>query len=172
MLRGFLAVAAVVATFRAPAAQEVTGEWLVKDKVAAITVDNCAGQMWGVVSWEKDPGGLDSNNPDPAKRRRPTLGMPVLLAMKPTLRNRWEGEIYNAQDGKTYSARITLANPNVLRVEGCLLGFLCGGEDWTRVSAENPIRGRRPSPGGKQRPFDVCSRIADVPGGTEKRGLK
>ena len=38
--------------------------------------------MWGVVAWEKQPGGRDSNNPDASKKSRPTLGMPILLDMK------------------------------------------------------------------------------------------
>ena len=51
-------------------------------RLANIRVADCNGNMWGVVSWEKTPGGRDTNNPDPAKQSRPTLGMPILLDMK------------------------------------------------------------------------------------------
>ena len=112
-----------------------TGDWLVSDGVAHIRVVDCGGRMWGIVAWEKEPG-TDQNNPDPAKRTRPTLGMPIILGMQPAQTNRWEGEIYNAENGKTYSGRIILTGPDTLRIEGCILGFLCGGQDWTRVKAE------------------------------------
>jgi hypothetical protein len=96
--------------------------------------------MWGAVAWEKVPGGRDSNNPDRAKQSRPTLGMPVLLDMKkdPDEQNKWSGKVYNAKDGKTYDSTITLETPNKLEIEGCVLGFLCGGETWTRVSEPIP----------------------------------
>ena len=57
-----------------------TGEWLVAKSVARIRIVDCEGRRWGVVSWELRPG-VDSNNPDRAKRSRPTLGMPILLRM-------------------------------------------------------------------------------------------
>src|ERR1700754_302512 len=89
-------------------AAEPLGEWLVEDGVATIRVVDCNGHLWGVVATEKTPGGIDSNNPDKAKRSRPTLGMPVLLDMQPDPdeKNKWAGHIYNAKDGKTYEASI------------------------------------------------------------------
>jgi len=81
--------------------------------------------------------GVGSYNPDPAKRNRSVIGMPILLDMKPTSSaNRWEGEIYNAEDGKIYSGSIALNSENVLRIEGCVLGFLCGGQNWSRAKCE------------------------------------
>jgi len=110
-----------------------TGDWLVANKYARIKIADCGGQMWGVVDWEATPGGFDRRNPDPHLRSRPTLGMPILLGMKRSQSNQWDGQIYNAEDGHTYSANISLLNPNMLRVQGCVLGFLCGGENWTRA---------------------------------------
>ena len=56
--------------------------------------------------------------------------------------NQWEGQIYNSEDGNTYSASITLSDPNTLRVQGCVLGFLCGGENWTRVEGQDTFGSR------------------------------
>ena len=109
-----------------------TGEWLVAKRVARIKIVNCDNRLWGVVAWEATPG-VDSNNPDPTKRTRPTLGMPILLGMEKVDANEWKGEIYNAEDGKKYSSSISLLNPDLLKVQGCVLGILCGGENWTRV---------------------------------------
>src|SRR3954469_7504661 len=85
-------------------AADPTGDWQVADGVANIRVAQCNGNMWGVVAWEKIPGGRDKNNPDPAKQSRATLGMPILLAMKKKAgAEAWEGQVYNAKDGQTYS---------------------------------------------------------------------
>jgi uncharacterized protein (DUF2147 family) len=124
----------------APAfALDPTGDWRVADGVANIRVAQCNGSMWGVVAWEKEAGGRDSNNPDASKRNRPTLGMPILLDMKHKPgTEQWEGQVYNAKDGQTYSSTITPTDANHLEIQGCVLGFLCGGETWTRVAPPIP----------------------------------
>jgi len=116
----------------------VIGDWLVKDGYANIRIDNCGGKMWGIVVWEKTPG-LDSENPDPAKRTRPTLGMPVLMGLSPAKEpGKWSGEIYNSNNGKMYSASISLADENTLDLEGCLVWPLCQTQKWTRVKSLPP----------------------------------
>ncbi len=154
--------------------------------------------LWGVVAWEATPG-VDRKNPDPNLRTRPTLGMPILLGMTPNQydKNKWEGEIYNSEDGHTYSANISLADPNTLRVQGCFLGFLCGGENWSRAdtsdtptgtssqksSVKPPSPARQPAPGHALQPTrpraaqpesseDVCLRVLGPAGLTHERGLK
>ena len=118
----------------------VVGDWLVKDGYANIRIDNCAGKMWGIVVWEKTPGGVDSENPDPAKKSRPTLGMPILLGLAPVPKEpgKWAGEIYNSQNGKMYTANISLADENTLDLEGCLVWPLCQTQKWTRVKTLPP----------------------------------
>ena len=67
------------------------------------------------------------------------LGMAILLDMKKKSgADEWAGQVYNAKDGKLYESTITLKSPNKLEIEGCVLGFLCGGETWTRVSGPIP----------------------------------
>ena len=112
------------------------GEWLVKDKTAHIRIVSCDAKMWGIISWTKEPG-TDSNNPDPARQNRPVLGLPILRGMRVSEDGGWDGDIYNADNGKIYSGNITLSSADVLHVKGCLLGhYLCGGEDWTRLPSE------------------------------------
>jgi uncharacterized protein (DUF2147 family) len=120
-------------------AADPTGDWKVADGVANIRVAQCSGNMWGVVAWEKTPGGKDKNNPDVAKQSRPTLGMPILIDMKkkPGV-DAWEGEVYNAKDGQLYSSTIKPIGADQLEIQGCVLGFLCGGETWTRVGPPIP----------------------------------
>src|SRR5579885_1133504 len=129
----FLALLLVLAAASpSQAVDDPSGDWLVAKRYAIIRIANCGGQIWGIVSWALRPE-LDKNNPDPSKRSRPTLGMPVILGMTMSKPQEWSGEIYNSRDGRTYDASISLSNPNVLHVEGCVLGVLCGGEDWSRV---------------------------------------
>ena len=124
----------------APAlAADPTGDWRVADGVANIRVAECNGSMWGAVAWEKKPGGRDTNNPDVSKQNRPTLGMPILIDMKkkPGV-DQWEGQVYNAKDGQFYSSTIKPVGSDQLEIQGCVLGFLCGGETWTRVAGPIP----------------------------------
>jgi uncharacterized protein (DUF2147 family) len=133
-MRAFLSLLLLVIILPTLAlAAEPIGEWMVASKKAHIRIVDCAGTLWGVVSWQQNPGGLDDKNPDPAKRGRPTLGMPVLMDLRANGPNHWDGALYNSNNGKTYTGGITLIAPNLVRVRGCVLGFLCGGEDWTRV---------------------------------------
>jgi uncharacterized protein (DUF2147 family) len=126
------------ATTARTAEPKPTGEWVVADKTARIHIAPCKDALWGVISWTEKPG-TDENNPDPALRDRPVVGMPILLNLKQAEPNSWEGEVYNAQNGKTYMAKISLAGEDVLRIEGCVLGGLfCGGENWTREAAVAP----------------------------------
>jgi uncharacterized protein (DUF2147 family) len=125
----------------APAlALDPTGDWRVADGVANIRVAECNGGMWGAVSWEQTPGGRDTHNPDVSKQNRPTLGMPILIDMKKKKPNadQWEGQVYNAKDGKFYNSTIKPVDADHLQIQGCVLGFLCGGETWTRVAGPIP----------------------------------
>lgn len=161
-----------------------TGDWLVAKQIARIKIVDCDGRLWGVIAWEAEPG-TDSKNPDPNLRNRPTLGMLVLLGMQPSKPNRWDGQIYNSQDGHTYSANISLVDPTTLRVQGCFLGFLCGGENWTRVETQDTQlvppaqktppksttarKATTPQPDSTE---DVCSKVLGPPGLPHERGLK
>ena len=114
------------------------GIWRVEDGKAMIRIVDCGGQYWGVVAWAKTPG-TDSKNPDPALKTRSTLGMPVLLGMRAGGQGKWTGHIYNAEDGQTYEGHISLTSANALRVEGCVLGIMCGGETWSRSAPTHAV---------------------------------
>lgn len=149
-----------------------TGEWRVADGTAVIRMVDCGTALWGVVAWQARSG-RDVHNPDPALRSRPTLGMPIVLNMRPTDEpGRFEGAIYNAKDGQTYDGTIALRSADTLHVEGCALGIFCGGEDWTRVPAQAPqVADREHGTTGegsvtRAPAAEICSRVAGVPGRT------
>lgn len=141
-------------------AADPIGEWMVADGSAQIRMEPCGNALWGVISWARDPG-FDSQNPDPAKRSRSIIGVPILRNMKQVSQNKWEGEVYNAKNGKMYSANIVLVSDDVLKIEGCVLGGLfCGGENWTRMP---PAKAATPIPRPREKPVAPGAKPKDNP---------
>ncbi len=58
-----------------------------------------------------------------------------MITMRPAGANAWEGSLYNFQDGKTYSGRMTMPSADSMSLSGCVLGGLvCRSQTWTRVN--------------------------------------
>lgn len=160
MRKLYLAVVLIVCMCGPAPAADPIGEWLVADGSAQIRIAPCADALWGALSWAREPG-FDSQNPDPAKRSRSIVGVPILRSMKAVGPNRWEGEVYNAKNGKMYSASIALQSDDVLKIEGCVLGGLfCGGENWTRIQ---PVAQTAPPPRPRDRPAAQGAKPKDKP---------
>jgi uncharacterized protein (DUF2147 family) len=135
-----LAALLAAAPAKARAGGGPDGIWLTQAGDAKVRVGRCGGGICGVVVWLKDPidsatgkPQVDDKNPNPALARRPIIGLALFSGMRPAGPNKWSGQIYNADDGKTYASKISVAGPSTLKVEGCV-GALCGSEDWTRTS--------------------------------------
>jgi uncharacterized protein (DUF2147 family) len=119
------------------------GNWLTENGRAKVAIVNCGGALCGNIVGLKEPNDpatgkpkIDSNNPDAAKRGRPMIGVQIVIDMKPdTTTDKWKGQVYNAEDGKTYSGSITLVNATTLNLEGCALaGLICKSQTWTRAN--------------------------------------
>ncbi len=128
--------------FSQPALDPV-GTWLTGDGRAKIKLEHCtegSEKLCGFVAWLKDPldddgqPRTDINNPDPAKRSRPSLGLPLLNGLKLDEDGRYAGEIYNADDGKMYSVTLAVETRTELHVRGCVMHILCGSQTWSRVA--------------------------------------
>lgn len=163
MRRICCAIVLAALTVAPAAAAEPLGEWLVKNGSARIRIEACANGLWGFVSWTKREG-VDSKNPDPAKRTRPILGIPIIRGMKPAGPGKWAGEIYNAESGKMYDASVVLETDDVLRVEGCVFGgIFCGGENWTRVPPQEAVPQPLSGPSAKPRSGKPRAIASDPP---------
>jgi uncharacterized protein (DUF2147 family) len=116
-------------------AAEATGEWLIEDGDARVRIAPCGADLCGHVAWIKEGSPtLDANNPDPAKRSRPLLGSAVLLGLKPSGAGQWTGSVYDAEDGRTYTGKLTIVDERHIRVSGCVLvGLICQSQTWTRT---------------------------------------
>ena len=123
-------------------AADPTGTWLTQTGGSRIKVADCGGALCGTIIWLKEPNDpdtgkpkTDKNNSDAAKRSRLLLGVQIVLGMKPAGADKWTGQVYNAEDGKTYSGNLTFSGGNSLQLQGCALGGLvCKGQTWTKVN--------------------------------------
>lgn len=71
----------------------------------------------------------------------------------------WKGDLFNPEDGKTYSGKIAYEAPNQLTLTGCLVAFLCQSESWTRIS-------------GPTKPAAPADQKGDAKPASEKAGEK
>jgi uncharacterized protein (DUF2147 family) len=115
------------------------GLWRAKDG-AQIRVAACGKQkvcgFIATTAQRLDPATgkppVDKNNPDPAKQKRPLVGVEILIGMAPSAPGVWSGRLYNDDDGRIYDGKIKELGPREIRIEGCA-GALCGGQELSRV---------------------------------------
>ena len=124
-MRAILVVSGLLLATGSALAADPVGEWLVKDRSARMKIVSCPqGQtqaLWGVI-WAQSRPGFDTANRDPSMKGRPLLGIPILIDMRQTRPNRWEGKIYDPKGtalisgGGIYDANVILiVKPDRLR---------------------------------------------------------
>jgi uncharacterized protein (DUF2147 family) len=122
-------------------ALDPTGTWHTQGRLAQVHIAKCAQDLCGTIVALKDPidpatgkPQTDTENEDPTKRTRAVMGLQVVTGMKPDGANRWSGQFYSPEDGKTVSGNLILKDANTLTVQGCIMGgLLCRSETWTRA---------------------------------------
>ena len=83
--------------------------------------------MCGFLAWEKE-----------TRRRVPTMGQKLFCKMKPSGEDWWAGVAFNPEDGKRYTAKLTLSGDHLVTA-GCVLGgLICQLFNWTRTRARAP----------------------------------
>ncbi len=142
----------------AAAPADPSGTWLTQDGRARVRIEACGpgnARACGYVVWMQKPdeGGtprLDARNPEAGKRARPVLGLQLLEGLRPNADDRYEGEIYNADDGKKYAVTVWRDGRDGLSVKGCLVAFLCSTQAWKRVDdvAPGQLAAATGAPGG------------------------
>ena len=124
-------------------AADPIGTWYTAGNRSQVRIAHCGGgALCGGIVWLKDPNDpktakpwTDINNPDPAKRTRPLIGVRIVLDLTPSSApDKWQGQVYNADDGRTYSGYLTMTGANALELKGCVFGgLICKSETWTRA---------------------------------------
>jgi uncharacterized protein (DUF2147 family) len=123
-------------------ADAVTGIWLTgsgKGKIEIFKGND--GHYNGKIFWMRDPLNedgkpkLDKNNPDPARKKAPLMGLQNLRGFRYEGDRVWaDGKIYDPEKGSDYSCKMTLVNDNTLDVRGFIGISLFGRTDtWKRV---------------------------------------
>jgi uncharacterized protein (DUF2147 family) len=131
-----------VAAVTPASAGDPRGIWMTDDGKAKVSIVSCGGGLCGNIVALTEPNDpatgkpkTDSNNPEAAKRTRPMIGVQIVIDMKQDSTDKWKGQVYNAEDGKTYSGSITLVNASTLTLQGCALGgLICKNRTWTRAN--------------------------------------
>ncbi len=132
-----LALAAALAGATAAQAAEPFGLWATPSHGGQVQISPCGAALCGRLitadNIRANPALTDINNRDPALRKRPVKGLPMLTGFigGPA---RWTGgRVYNPEDGRTYSGSIELVSADRLKLRGCVIAPLCKTQVWTRV---------------------------------------
>lgn len=136
------------ATLCMAASDDIVGVWYDQVKDAKIDVFKCGDKYCGKLVWLREPNyppgskegtpgtpKLDNNNPDPALRKAPRLGLEIVKDFQFAGDSLWKnGTVYDPKSGKTYSGKITMVSPKELHLRG-FVGISMFGrtEIWTRA---------------------------------------
>ncbi|MGH6855892.1 MAG: DUF2147 domain-containing protein [Aestuariivirga sp.] len=120
-------------------ASEAPGTWAMQNGKVTVNVTDCGSDLCGTIVSLKEPISkidgkpkIDRENPDPALRERPLIGLSILVSMKAAGDNQWQGAIYNPDDGKTYTGTVLL-DGGTMQVQGCVLKLFCKTNTFVRV---------------------------------------
>jgi len=121
-------------------ADRIVGVWFTEDDAGKVEIYKDEDKYYGKLIWGEDiengkAENLDSNNPDESLRNRPLIGLNLLKDFEYDGNDVWEdGEIYDPENGKTYSCKMTLAKDGKLNVRG-FIGFSLIGRTttWRKV---------------------------------------
>ncbi len=130
---------------------DILGVWNNQEKDAKIEIFKCGDKYCGKVislrepnypagSTEGMPGSPrhDNNNPDPAKRSRPIIGLQIMNNFIVVGEGTWTGgTVYDPKTGNTYRGKMRLVTPNELALRG-FVGIPLFGRStkWSRESTK------------------------------------
>ncbi len=113
----------------------ILGEWVNAKGDAKFKIYASDNKYFGSILWGTGRETKDVKNPDTSLRNRELVGLTILNDFVYEGSNVWaNGTIYDPNDGKTYSCKLTLKSPDKLDVRGYVGISLFGRtETWTRI---------------------------------------
>ncbi len=68
------------------------------------------------------------------KTEGPVVGVKMLFNMDKTNDgSKWKGKMYDPKGGGTYAGYVKILDDGRVKMSGCMMGFMCRSEKWTRV---------------------------------------
>ena len=120
-----------------PSADTVVGTWKTQTRNGTVNVAKCGSSICGTIITSdllaQKPDQADVLNKDESLRGRKLKGLQIVQG------GQWDGSawtggtVYNPDDGRTYSGKITPVDANHLKLRGCVFYPLCKTETWTRI---------------------------------------
>jgi uncharacterized protein (DUF2147 family) len=135
ILRAALSLSLLLVAGPALAATSVQGRWLTPAKDSVIEIAPCGPRICGrvakILKPAPDGNSVDRNNPNPALRARPILGLAILSDFSDA-GSQWSGTIYDPRNGKSYRSNLARNADGTLKVQGCI-AFFCQTQTWTKA---------------------------------------
>lgn len=132
------AMVSLASNFARADAGSASGTWVMENGKITVRVIPCGGNLCGKIVGMRKPltkkgePKRDKHNPNPSLRRRPVIGLTIMTGMKADGDRSWAGEIYNPDDGNTYTSHMTLEGDR-MNVKGCV-AFICEKMTFQRVN--------------------------------------
>ncbi len=127
----------VLAPLSARAADPI-GLWLTADGEAKIRITRCDKGICGVIVWLKEPLDTDGKpktdreNVDQELKKRPMIGLEIFHNLQQLAPNKYQGSLYNPDDGRTYDGTLELGTDGQIKVKGCVFsGVICDDDVWS-----------------------------------------
>lgn len=168
ILSAFLVFLFLSTSAHANQADAILGRWLTEKGEAVFEIGKTGEKYVGKIVWLQEPTYDDDDkeagkpvrdreHPDPEKRNQPIVGSCPLNGFEYTADNTWsKGTIYNADNGKTYKATLSLTEDGQLKVHGYIgISLIGGSTHWTRCEKLPEGRAKEAKPGkdqGKREP--------------------
>jgi uncharacterized protein (DUF2147 family) len=123
---GALALASISAS---ALSAEPYGIWKVGKGKVTIKIVDCGGELCANIVGLSEPmrdgkPKVDRHNKNASLRNRPLMGLQIASGLKQVAEGKWEGKVYNADDGNTYAAKVSVIDDSVMKLKGCVLGGL------------------------------------------------
>ena len=127
---------AILAAASMPADAAV-GRWQTENRHGVVEIARCGSSICGTLlssdGLRANPQLRDEKNKDAQLRSRPLKDLRILQGFQWKSGSWSGGTIYNAEDGGTYGATVTLIDSDHLRLKGCIVWPLCKTQTWIRL---------------------------------------
>jgi uncharacterized protein (DUF2147 family) len=117
--------------------------WYTKDNKSKVEIYKCGEKICGKFIWLKEPlteegkAKVDINNEDESARGKPIIGLVMLndFVEDAQTAHAWTaGTIYDPENGKTYSSKMTLNEDGTLEVRGYVgLPIFGRSQEWVKA---------------------------------------